>query len=133
MVYTENYGSGEYDFSFEPDGSILVSVWNDEIHKVAGGEDVTYPGWEAVTKDVMQFTGFKDKNGKEVYESDIVKVTNENDVINLDSDTGIGVIEWLEKWGFWNISKIENSLGDIRYNHYVEVIGNIYENPELMK
>ncbi|CAF1778189.1 hypothetical protein NRS6094_04341 [Bacillus subtilis] len=80
----------------------------------------------------MQYTGFKDKNGREIYEGDIVKVTNGAEELG-GVDTGIGRVEWLTKWGFWNVSKIENGLGDLLFNGYVEVIGNIYENPELLE
>lgn len=80
----------------------------------------------------MQYTGFKDKNGREIYEGDIVKVTNGAEELG-GVDTGIGRVEWLTKWGFWNVSKIENGLGDLLFNGYVEVIGNIYEDPELLE
>ncbi|MGG3435980.1 YopX family protein [Bacillus subtilis] len=81
---------------------------------------------------LMQYTGFKDKNDREIYEGDIVKVTNGAEELG-GVDTGIGKVEWLTKWGFWNVSKIENGLGDLLFNGYVEVIGNIYEDPQLLE
>ncbi|MGA4837043.1 YopX family protein [Bacillus velezensis] len=81
---------------------------------------------------LMQYTGFKDKNDRDIYEGDIVKVTNGAEELG-GVDTGIGRVEWLTKWGFWNVSKIENGLGDLLFNGYVEVIGNIYEDPELLE
>ena len=92
-------------------------------------------GWAHTDNCVVeQFTGLLDKNGKEIYEGDIVNCTDGADEINeLDSDTGIGVVEWLDIWGFWNISHIENGLSDIRHNGYVEVIGNIHDNKEPLE
>jgi hypothetical protein len=81
------------------------------------------------TEDVvlMQYTGLKDRNGKEIYEGDIVK---------WDS-VGLGVIGWLS-CGFSHDQR--NKRSPIGVNHLhpnyteeYEVIGNIYENPELLK
>jgi uncharacterized phage protein (TIGR01671 family) len=90
--------------------------------------------FEVIPETVGQYTGLEDKNSKEIYEGDIIRVTNEVDEVNeLDSDTGIGVVEWLDRWGFWNISNIENGLGDILNCRYVEIIGNIHENKYILK
>ena len=84
---------------------------------------------------VMQSTGLKDKNGTLIYEGDIVRFKN-NITIN-GSKTHIAVIEHNEVFnafmyhaeciGFYTVNKAQNKKFD------VEVIGNIYENPELLQ
>jgi len=78
----------------------------------------------------MQFTGLKDKNGKEICEGDIV----EWKPVVLDRKMR-GKVIWHMESGAWFV---KDDIGDC--NHlglllYIstEVIGNIYENPELLK
>lgn len=71
---------------------------------------------------VMQFTGLCDHNGKEVWEGDVVRYTN-NDGIKR-----VGSVEWLEEEACFYL----NSL-PVWEQTEKEVIGNIYQNPELMK
>ncbi len=81
--------------------------------------------------EIMQYTGLKDRNGIDIYEGDILKYKEEKEHsthrIYFDSD----------KARFWD-KRIED--GDSNSAHYgfdfvedCEIIGNIYENPELLK
>ena len=83
---------------------------------------------------LMQYAGIKDQNGVEIYEGDILRITDGADEIErLDSNTGIGVVEWLEDYLLWYVTNVNNGLGDLNDVYYFEVIGNIHENPELSK
>jgi uncharacterized phage protein (TIGR01671 family) len=106
-------------------------IWDERNFDVDRQRETAYELNNCV---LLQCTGLKDKSGKLIFEGDILKSTDENNVISkFDSNTGIGVVEWFEKYGFWNVSKIENSLGDILQDGFVEIIGNKYENPELLE
>lgn len=74
---------------------------------------------------LMQYTGFKDKNSKEIYEGDIVKPTKSSIVNKVCWEDGQFVLKWADN--HTNI-RLSQALADIH-----EVIGNIYENPELLE
>lgn len=101
---------------------------------------------------LMQYTGLKDKNGKEIYEGDIIQVTNKNyndplarcvilyKVCYSDNHTNERV-----KAGFWTkILVIKEQTGSYKNMgsrnvqneqdwYLCEIVGNIYENPELLE
>ena len=90
-------------------------------------EDNSGNGW--VVNNVSQYTGLKDKNGKEICEGDIIE---NNRPIKKVKQT----IEWfrggfmLKQKGFFGYSSIE--LNDNDSENYYKIIGNIYENPTLL-
>lgn len=84
---------------------------------------------------LMQYTGLKDKNGVEIYEGDILK---EHPRYPGDSDKYWEVTYAKDKAYFGMDSLDELHRGDICgiwqfYSNCLEVIGNIYENPELLE
>lgn len=90
--------------------------------------------------ELMQYTGLKDKNGKEIYEGDILQTTQ---YPCSPVDDYVLVVEYdIDR--FWGVRTmkanatvrgISNGIADGLYeflDEELEVIGNIYENPELI-
>ena len=75
----------------------------------------------------MQYTGLKDKNGKEIYEGDIVRV---KDRVGVEF---IATIEFQDGCFVAVLDKETAYSVDLFKDDDMEVIGNIYENPELLK
>jgi len=75
--------------------------------------------------ELMQYTGLKDKNGREIYEGDIVTMIDEFRRIPV-----LGVVRWDKKNCAFVLSE---SYSSHLLNETIEVLGNIYENPELLR
>lgn len=75
---------------------------------------------------LCQYTDLKDKNGKEIYEGDVVGGTHDY----LDE------VIWSNERGQWMLDNginPDDTLWEIHRDNDIEIIGNIHENPELME
>ena len=96
---------------------LLVSFKGDLVaHTITG---MTHESMFPDRYILMQYTGLKDKNGKEIYEGDILKWDA--------SEWGTEYNEAV-KWDFGLLASREHD-----WPQFCEIIGNIYENPELLK
>ena len=75
---------------------------------------------------IGQYTGMNDSTGKEIYEGDIVRTS--------DNDDELAVVEWDDEDLRFTVThgNVVNGLGEGYYSREVEVVGNIYDNPELL-
>ncbi len=128
---------------------IKFRAWNKKMESMYSPDDnnsemfmyldglLCYDGSPTEDYILMQFTGLKDKNGKEIYEGDICNMRRYS---HIDSsrkwcvyEVCWGYSEWLFR-GYWQ-KAINDEFFSIRFPEAdeIEVIGNIYENPELLK
>lgn len=103
-------------------------------------EDSDYDGLSKVVgRDcvLMQYTGLKDKNGKEIYEGDICEVRYEYDLNESDYCEGESKSEVVFRDGCFCFGKSGDGLLSQTVASYlpnnIEVVGNVYENPELLE
>lgn len=81
--------------------------------------------------ELMQYTGLKDKQGFEIYEGDIINYSNP---YNHKEYTHI--VKWDEMWSCFGLFEPDNKWckeNDWQKIKEVEVIGNQFENPELLQ
>lgn len=93
----------------------LYAVWAYHPQKITSNRYV-----------IEQYTGLKDKNGKKIYEGDIITAF-----------VGVVQVVYCQEWGQFVFAQKDGSIGTCEdFVHWssrdVEVIGNIHENPELL-
>ena len=101
-----------------PDGKYILYIEDEEISRLEINGNYI----------VEQYTGLKDKNGKEIYENDIVEYTT---CYYGNEKRHRKVVEWKE-WDSDDFGEPHN-IGYRDLSEYMEVVGNIHENPDLLE
>lgn len=132
-----NYPGTESDkFEMFYDVSVVTTFNDKEQHVIVNFgmyNEADYNGTEIIDYTLMQSTGLFDKNGKEIFEGDVVNAydTDRNEGRIYKTTNLIGIVTYREN-AF--CLKQGNVLTDLWvHSEEVEVIGNIYENPELLE
>jgi uncharacterized phage protein (TIGR01671 family) len=115
---------------------IKFRVWNN-YQFIKNGREISWTLEDLIFNEmnsisdfsIQQFTGLLDKNNKEIYEGDIIKITS--------NSIKIGQVKYLNNNACFNVivpnEDYSYSLDKVSCNNFYEVIGNISENPNLLK
>lgn len=123
MFYSDEIGDGDlhYNFFFEEGIMKAQSIYSPDIEN--------WLEMQLFDCEVMQYTGFKDKNGICIYEEDILSP--------LSASVGPMYVRWengsfvtYTRFGRWGLLSRLSDPDFIKF--YPEVIGNIHQNPELL-
>ena len=132
MIYSENsYPKGNSDYRFvaseDHKKGLGVEYFTSRTEYVSQyGSVILLPDWGVFTDEeapVTEYTGLKDKNGREIYEGDVYH----------QGDTNILYV--VEYKGASFVGKQIRSSSYAGLEHWkdrIEVIGNIYQNPDLL-
>ena len=100
-----------------------LPYWMGDVIYLEKGEEKRLEPWADKEPILMQYIGMKDKNGKEIYEGDIIK-----------TNRGLSIVQY-EEYGYLPFMDQVINCSDAFYCWnfaWYLVVGNIYENPELL-
>lgn len=105
---------------------------NGNVFSVNYPEGKSYSGYDKDEIELLQYTGLKDKNGVEIYEGNIIQFQPEPEESPYHNKYVVDFFQ--EDCSFTLFEKGKAKLGLFEYErNEIIVIGNIYENPELLE
>ncbi len=126
-------GRWVYGCGFSNEGFIgKIFTYSDSFSDEEGTETKFYDSIEVDPSTVGQYIGLPDKNGYKIFENDVVKTKYGR----------LCIIKWFSRKARWDMSPIETEENlkketptqwDLWYKENLEVVGNIYDNPEFLK
>ena len=108
------------DLSFDREGKPHIRFWAHNGYLVRA----------VVPETVGQFTGFVDKNKKRIFEGDILASRYDKD---YPEDVSYELVLWEGNGWYSGKINIEDDLQQDMLTDYSEVVGNIWDNPELLE
>jgi len=108
----------------KPDGRIFIicDIWNND--EVCDYCEYIVESYEVAPESVGQYVGLEDKNGKKIFEKDI---------FNNGDPKILYVVEWIDCGLRGRQIKNKSYIGFWHWHDNIEIIGNLTDNPELMK
>jgi uncharacterized phage protein (TIGR01671 family) len=121
---------------------IKFRKWDSENKEMIDGDSLAFEEYLPISQQltqegIMQFTGLKDRDGKEIYEGDIIEMD-----CGCDSEYGCShgsyrsFVRWNSESASFGLAESDGKYGeefDASYEDEYQIIGNIYENPELLE
>lgn len=122
-------GDWVYGYYFHDEGLKFVNGKSKEFSRHYIINTPYIEEWiEVIQETVGQYTGLKDKNGKEIYEGDILQI-----------DVDRAYVKWNNKYGYFQLIPIgdyyfdSDVIGQALEYLEAEVIGNVYDNKNLLE
>lgn len=122
---------------------IKFRAWDEDTEEMIGGDELAFEEYDLLKNllsqnVIMQFTGYKDANGVDIYDGDIVTRVDDNPIGYPDGTKKYA--SWFVnfRYGGWHFepTQISPSISYPSFHSnakYMEVIGNISESPEFME